>query len=167
MKCPMTGKNCLKHKGFDMDGKLVCEDCLHKKPEAIKSVAEILCSSCGTSLADVAKGGRLGCSSCYDSFSETMPYIIGSLQGGDSGMKHFGKIPKTFLMEMAKSTSFENIREEITMRMKSASLDENYAEASRMKASLDELEEMKRSGALPDRLPTFIFEFWVSLESLH
>lgn len=167
MKCPVTGKNCLKYKGFNMEGKLVCEDCLHKKPEAIKSVVEILCSSCGTSLADVAKGGKLGCPSCYDSFSETMPYIIGSLQGGDSGMKHFGRIPKGFLMNMAKSTSLEEIREEITMRMKSASIEEKYSEASRMKAKLDELEAMDRSGALPAGLPTFIFEFWTSLESLY
>jgi protein arginine kinase activator len=150
-----------------MDGKLVCEDCFHSEPNTIKTVIEKSCASCGTLLADVVKGGRLGCSSCYESFAETMPYIIASLQASDSGVRHYGRVPKTFLMEMAKSTSYEHIREEIIMRMNSASLGEKYLEASKMKNKLDELEKIKVSGALSDRLPTFIFEFWISLEPFH
>lgn len=169
MKCPLTGKNCLKHKCFEAEGKLLCEDCFHKKAENLRLANDTICPSCGMTLAEIIKGIRLGCASCYDHFAETMPYIVGSVQMGDSNMRHTGSIPRGFLMDRAKITSSEEIREEILMRMNSASLDEKYKEAAKMRSKIVELDKLlKETGRadLAERLALFIFNFWTSLEAL-
>jgi len=163
MKCPLTGKNCLKHKHLEAEGKLLCEDCFQKKVEGIQTANDMTCLSCETTLADIIKGGKLGCASCYDSFAETMHYIIGSAQMGDSRLSHVGRTPAGFLKSTAKSISYEEIREEIVMRMNSASVNQDYEKASKMKSKLANLDKIKKEGRadLSEQLAQFVFDFWM------
>lgn len=165
MKCPLTGKKCLKHKCFEAEGKLLCEDCFHTKAKEIHSANDITCASCGTSLTDIIKGGKLGCAACYDSFSGELPYIVGSVQMGDSSMRHVGNTPSSFLMDRAKKTSREDIRQEIVMRMNSAVASQDYKQAAKMKTKVEELDRLnKESGQadLSERLARFVFDFWTN-----
>lgn len=170
MKCPLTGKNCLKHKCFEAEGKLLCEDCFQKKAEGVKSASDTTCPSCGTSLTDVIKNGKLGCAVCYDSFSENIQYIIGSAQMGDPGIAHTGMIPESFLMETARSVSYEELREEIIMRMNSASAKQDYHRAAAMKSKIAELDDINKERGQADhseRLALFAFGFWKYSEAFY
>lgn len=169
MKCPITGKNCLKHKGFEADGKLVCEDCFHKKSEGIQSANDTTCASCGMSLADIVKGSRLGCAACYDNFPETMPHIVGSVQRADSGVRHVGRTPRSFIAEKARSVSEQAVREEISMRMNSAAANCDYKEAARMKSKMKELDSLKEEGRadLAERLALLVMELWTGSQALN
>jgi len=161
MKCPITGKNCLKHKSMESDGKLVCGDCLYKTPEPVKTVGELTCSSCGMSLVEIVKGSRFGCPSCYDNFQDVQ-HIVGSVQLGTSDIRHTGRVPSRFLEEKSKLVSREEILEEISMRMNSASSKGDYEEAARMKSKMLELESIEKDGRADYdvRLARFVEKFW-------
>lgn len=167
MKCPISGKNCTKHKSFELEGQVVCEDCLHKKQEQIQAVGDMTCSSCGISLAQIVKGSRFGCPSCYDSFADMVPHLIASVQACDSAVRHVGIAPQCFLSEKSKSMSYEEIRDEIGSRMNAASSKEDYTEAARMKSSLSRLENIMKEGQgdHAERLALFVLEFWAGSES--
>jgi len=49
------------------------------------------CPVCGFSQADFKKTGRLGCSACYDAFSEG---LSGMLKNMHRGTVHVGKVPR-------------------------------------------------------------------------
>src|SRR5438105_811425 len=54
--------------------------------------AEIKCARCGFSQADFKKAGRLGCSECYQTFSEALEGLLKTMH---KGTRHVGKVPET------------------------------------------------------------------------
>lgn len=174
MKCPITGKNCAKHKSFsvvnEMGGKakshLVCEDCIHQI-QTVKILTpndEKTCANCGLSLHDIIKGSRLGCAKCYDNFSETVPHIIASLQMGGEDIHHVGNFPRGFLMDRARETSREEFVEELSGEVSKACSDERYEDASRIKNLMGRFEnefpnERGRDARFSDELALFIFRY--------
>lgn len=48
------------------------------------------CPQCGTSLAEVVTGGRMGCAGCYDRFAKEIEYALNSIHGASV---HRGKTP--------------------------------------------------------------------------
>jgi protein arginine kinase activator len=52
------------------------------------------CPTCGLTLADFKKTGRLGCSACYDAFGQ---HLEGMLKNMHKGLVHKGKIPHGLL----------------------------------------------------------------------
>lgn len=163
MKCPITGKSCLKHKSFDHEGNLVCEDCIQKNQESVVLISEIKCPSCGTAISDVIKGGRFGCAGCYDNFQDAS-HIISSVQRAESGARHVGRFPSRFIEEKSRSVSAQEIRDEITMRMNSAASKGDYSVAAKMKSRLKELDSLlsQKDGRAEyaDRLARFVMSFW-------
>lgn len=159
VKCPITGKNCLKHKSFDSGKGLVCEDCFQKSPTPIMSVAEIKCASCGMTLSSLIKGSRFGCAVCYESFQDAA-HIIEAVQLGS--LRHIGRVPESFLKEKSKSISVEEIKEEIKMRMDSAASKGDYVVAAKMKSKIKDLEIIaKKNGqAKNSQLAHFVLSFW-------
>ena len=50
----------------------------------------IKCPGCGFTQADFKKSGRLGCSECYDTFSEGLDALLKTMH---KGTRHTGKVP--------------------------------------------------------------------------
>ncbi len=48
------------------------------------------CKSCGQTLGQVLESGKVGCSTCYETFAEQVESI---LEGLHMGMRHRGKVP--------------------------------------------------------------------------
>lgn len=169
MRCPITGEKCDKNKSFDIDGEMICDDCFKKYDDYILSILSIennKCPSCGISLSDLMKKTRLGCASCYESFKD-ISYVISSVQNGESDIKHIGKVPNNFLKEKSRSITFDQIKEEIKMRMLAAVSKEDYIIAAKMKSKIEELDllELKKEQAdYADQLAQFVMSFWTNLE---
>lgn len=167
MQCPINGKPCNKHKCFSVTGKdgkqcLVCEDCLHRA-DSSGGVQDYVkeCGKCGRMLSDVVTGGKMGCPSCYDSFSDTIAYVIASVQHGESSMEHVGSVPRGFLMEKARSMGADEFSNRISEEMVRAAASEDYKEAARLREKLMELEVIKnKKRANPEEIALFIFRFW-------
>lgn len=163
----MNGKPCHKHKCFSVEGEdgkqcLVCEDCLHRADSAGRVQDYVKeCGSCGRKLSEVVAGGKMGCPSCYESFSDTIAYVIASVQRGDSSMEHIGRVPRGFLMERAKSIGADEFFNNLTEEIERAVAAENYREAARLKGKLTELEVIRnKKRANSEELALFIFRFW-------
>lgn len=151
----------LKYIGY-VDGKtehLVCEDCIHQTQSQHKIATpadEETCADCGITLSEIVKGSRFGCAKCYENFSETVGYIIASLQGGGHDIRHVGSVPRGFLMERAKETTREGFLEELGKEMRKAVSIEDYGKA---KLLADDVKKIKEGEPLSDEeFALFVFE---------
>jgi len=63
------------------------------------------CTSCGITLKEIAKTGRLGCPQCYDNFGDELNVILQHTQAG--ALKHVGKVPKHHKEEIKKKKKEE------------------------------------------------------------
>lgn len=144
MKCPLTGKNCLKHKSYTIednkDGKkstyLVCEDCMSMNPQSDKSDDINPCPRCGVTLDQVVRNSRVGCSLCYDHFGEPLAHIIAAVQFAGEA-KHVGRVPESYKRSSAESLGPIRFATELAHKLAAATRQENYEEASRIKLTLD------------------------------
>lgn len=178
MNCPINGKPCTKHKGFHVtdkhDGKVetyqVCEDCLYlDTTKKIGSpVAEVTCESCGVTLNEIIKGGRVGCAQCYTKFGESMAGVIAAVQASTSETQHKGRTPYLWRLEQAEQTSPVSFATELSQKVRLAKRNEEYKSAAKYKKSLDAFQEKlseyheadeRRAPALRKELADFIFEY--------
>ena len=86
----------------------------------------VKCPVCGFSQADFKKTGRLGCSSCYDTFSEALDALI---KGMHKGTEHKGKVPA----RLARSIEREQQLKELQRELRKAVADENYESAAQLR----------------------------------
>lgn len=163
---PKDCQNCQKEKTIHVTeivgGKLkkidLCADCPHNKsltdPSAFNLADEMLgmgagesvaqhsendvCPTCGFSVADFKKTGRLGCSRCYSTFYYGIATVLRDMH---KGTQHTGKVPGRLRREQELREAIRDIE----ARMDKAVRAEDYETAARLR---DEL------GGLRDQLGT-------------
>lgn len=88
------------------------------------------CPNCATTFNEIAKGGKVGCAMCYDTFyDELLPYIK-RVHGSTTHIEKAGKIePKT--------QSVEKLREELKQLIN----EEKYEMAAVVRDKIKKLEE--------------------------
>ncbi|MGE9268271.1 MAG: UvrB/UvrC motif-containing protein [Verrucomicrobiales bacterium] len=95
------------------------------------------CASCGFTLEDLQRIGRLGCPECYRSFRSVLAERIAGMHKGD---RHEGRRPEGLTL----SRRDEEWIAELRQRLARAIEDENYEEAARLR---DEIESKSGAGA--------------------
>lgn len=125
-----------------------------------KSSRGLICPNCGFSQGDFKKTGRMGCSDCYDVFTEGLE---GLLKAMHKGLHHVGKAPHGFepgivpdipepepeeVESLAEEEPTpENRIEALQEKLASSIEEENYEEAARIRDELREIEaELTSSG---------------------
>ena len=100
--------------------------------ETTTVVAATKCPVCGFTQADFKKTGRLGCSECYQTFSESLGSLLKAMH---KGTHHTGKMPAALAR-----------RKEVTERMKTlqddlqkAVRDEDYENAASLRDQIKRL----------------------------
>ena len=91
------------------------------------------CPACGFTQADFKKTGRLGCSVCYDTFSEG---LSGLLKAMHKGTTHVGKIPARLMRSLELGARIKQLQRDLDK----AVTDENYESAAEIRDQLKELE---------------------------
>ncbi|HWW00575.1 MAG TPA: UvrB/UvrC motif-containing protein [Candidatus Acidoferrum sp.] len=76
--------------GFSLADLLLGLGASHQIEEAAGG-AELKCPRCGFTQADFKKAGRLGCSDCYQTFSEPLEGLLKTMH---KGTRHVGKVPE-------------------------------------------------------------------------
>ncbi len=95
-----------------------------------------VCHSCGLSEYELRKNGLIGCSECYNTFSDI---IGGMLEKYQLSTKYKGKIPGG----MSERTSLERQIEKLETEMRKAVENQEYEEAARLR---DAIKGLKNSG---------------------
>lgn len=133
-------ESCAKAKGItDPNGLLMAEEALKPmviggpEPETFPTQGLGECQSCGFTITDLQKVGRLGCPDCYVAFA---PEIGQRLPSMHKGSVHTGYIP----VGLARKKKFEQEVDELESKLKVAITSEHYEEAARLR---DELENLK------------------------
>lgn len=96
---------------------------------------ESQCPTCGFTKADFKKTGRLGCSDCYETFSEQLqPLLVGM----HKGTRHVGKIPLRQFREVEMTQRLSDLRVDL---QKSVS-DEDYELAAKLRDEIRQIEQI-------------------------
>ena len=91
------------------------------------------CPVCGFTQADFKKTGRLGCSSCYDTFSEALGSLIKAMH---KGTQHTGKIPARLYRDLARTDRLNELRK----HLEDAVSKEDYEAAANLRDEIRQLE---------------------------
>ena len=94
------------------------------------------CPVCGMTAGEFRKLGRVGCSNCYEYFSEYMPNLIKRIHGNSC---HTGKVPVRGEAKLAEKQKIVLLREELQRTVQ----EENFEHAARLR---DEIKMLEREG---------------------
>ncbi len=91
------------------------------------------CPVCGFTQADFKKTGRLGCSSCYLTFSEGLGSLLKAMH---KGTEHVGKLPQRAHRALELSDRMRSLTE----NLQKAVTEENYETAASLRDQIKQLE---------------------------
>lgn len=100
--------------------------------EMEKGGAQQKCAVCGFSQADFKKTGRLGCSACYETFSEGLGSL---LKGMHKGTAHVGKQPARLTRSLERTAQMKNLQRDL----RKAVAEENYESAAQLRDQIRHL----------------------------
>ncbi|HOX00748.1 MAG TPA: UvrB/UvrC motif-containing protein [Candidatus Paceibacterota bacterium] len=103
-------------------------------PEPAAAQAELQCSHCGFTLADLKKSGRLGCSRCYTVFSEPLHSLLKSMH---KGVRHTGKVPH----QTPQSTNLKDQIQKLQTELDEAVRAEQYEHAAALRDQIKQLRQ--------------------------
>ena len=91
------------------------------------------CPSCGTTLRDIGRTGRLGCAVCYVTFSEEMTGSLGMVHGR---LQHTGRTSAGYRARAEKAERLVKLRKQL----KDAVASEQYESAAALRDKIRGLE---------------------------
>ena len=90
------------------------------------------CQSCGFSLQDFKKVGRMGCSACYQVFNTEVATLLNSMHRGN---KHIGKAPAG----MFKTLELESELDDIKLELELAIHSEDFEKAAQLRDTIKKI----------------------------
>lgn len=94
-----------------------------------------VCSGCGISYNAFKESGRMGCASCYDSFSDELFPLLMKVQ---KDIRHSGKVPHQGNVKLNMKRDILDLRKQL----KNTVDQENFEEAARLR---DQIRDLERS----------------------
>ena len=91
------------------------------------------CPVCGFTQADFKKTGRLGCSACYQTFSEGLDSLLKAMH---KGTEHVGKLPERAARQMQLNDKMRLLNDSL----QKAVAEENYETAANLRDQIKRLE---------------------------
>ncbi len=103
-----------------------------------RSPGGVSCPVCGFTQADLKKTARLGCSACYDVFSDVLE---GMLKNMHKGTHHVGKAPANYL----KHRKFEEKIKTLQTNLEKAVAEEEYEKAADLRDQIRKIESTQEA----------------------
>src|SRR3954469_8519709 len=133
-------EECAKQKGVNDPTGFSLADLLlglGASQEMEQSASDLKCPNCGFTQADFKKAGRLGCSECYNVFSEGLEGLLKTMH---KGTRHVGKRPHTLQTEAELVNKLKSLQKQL----EKAIADENFEGAAQLR---DEIKQAKAKTA--------------------
>lgn len=112
---------------------------LSQEPKSVFEAEGLKCKQCGMTFEEFGKGGRLGCSKCYDSFSNQLLPLIKRVQ---RSVRHTGKKPG----KAAPSSRVPQGLEALQERLRQSVQKEEFEEAARIRDEIKKMEQAPPKG---------------------
>lgn len=97
------------------------------------------CKNCGLTYSEFANSGLLGCSQCYDQFTEQLSPLIKRIQGST---QHSGKAPKRTGGVLRKRRELTQLKQQLA----EAVSQENFEEAANLRDRIKAMEAELQAG---------------------
>jgi protein arginine kinase activator len=125
---------CSKEKGVDDPTGFSLADLLlglgaAQEMEQASGGPDLRCPHCGFTQADFKKAGRLGCSECYQVFSEGLEQLLKTMH---KGTRHVGKVPAVFRQSQDLSDRLRSLQK----KLEKAIADEDFETAATLRDEL-------------------------------
>lgn len=91
------------------------------------------CKSCGSSFADIARSGRVGCAECYNNFYDE---LLPSIQKIHGNIRHTGKVAAKAGVDVKIAREIERTRQQLARAVK----EQNFELAAKLRDKINEME---------------------------
>lgn len=95
------------------------------------------CPVCGFSQSDFKKSGRLGCSACWETFTDALGQLLKAMHKGE---RHVGKIPSRAAHAIAVNDRLRDLSKDLEQAVR----EERYEAAAEIRDRIRELESRLR-----------------------
>lgn len=92
------------------------------------------CPTCGLTLVDIQESGRLGCSTCFETFSEELNAVLRRIHGST---KHTGKVPARSYPKVWVDRQIEDVRRQLDECIRT----ENFEQAAIYRDEIRQLQD--------------------------
>ena len=125
---------CSKEKGVDDPTGFSLADLLlglgaAQEMEQASGGSDLKCPHCGFTQADFKKAGRLGCSECYQVFSEGLEQLLKTMH---KGTRHVGKVPAIHKQSQDLADKLRGLQK----KLEKAIADEDFESAATLRDEL-------------------------------
>lgn len=188
IKCPLTGKVCMKYKAFHItninDKKEinilnVCEDCLSQVDKCESNMNEHLiekenneyrCDFCKLTLEELLKTSRIGCENCYKIFEKPLIIAFEKMQRTpdlyQKELTHTGGTPEQWKRRQAQKTNPNEFLSILKNKIDKLIIEEKYEKCKELKEKiyafnylLKKLDEFKNDLEQQNLILNQIYEF--------
>lgn len=97
------------------------------------------CKRCGSSFADIARSGKVGCSECYSEFYDD---LLPSIQKIHGNIQHTGKVAANASADVKIARKIEKTRQELAIAVKN----QNFELAAQLRDKINEMEAGEANG---------------------
>ncbi len=143
-------EQCASKSGIDVNGPLSITDILlgmgmpKQAAEAAATVVdssgpERTCPRCHMRRTDFKKGGRFGCSECYEAFAEELPPLLKQMHRSDH---HVGKVPANQSKRIRSTAELSALQ----AQLKKAIASEKFEEAAKLRDAIDVVKAKLKAG---------------------
>ena len=127
-------EGCSKEKGIDDPTGFSLADLLlglgaAQEMEQATAGGETKCPNCGFTQADFKKAGRLGCSECYQVFSDGLEQLLKTMH---KGTRHLGKVPTAYRQSQDLSEQLRALQK----KLEKAISEEDFESAATLRDEL-------------------------------
>lgn len=98
---------------------------------------DLKCPNCGFTQADFKKSGRLGCSECYQTFSEGLESLLKTMH---RGTRHTGKAPQSLVQTRALADKLKSLNKSL----EKAVAEEDFERAAKLRDEIRVLKDKSR-----------------------
>lgn len=91
------------------------------------------CKTCGTSFADIARSGKVGCADCYTNFYDE---LLPSIQKIHGNIQHTGKTASGASAKVKIAREIEKTKQELAQAIK----EQNFELAAQLRDKINEME---------------------------
>lgn len=133
-------ETCSKEKGVQDPAGFSLADLLvgigtTEEMEARDKENAIKCPVCEFTLADFKKTGRLGCSSCYDTFDEGLVSVLKAMH---KGCAHKGKVPRVLIAKIERAQKISDLKKNLSEAVR----EEKYELAAQLRDEIQKIEKL-------------------------
>ena len=103
-------------------------------PALHSAAPEKRCPGCGSTYADIAESGKVGCPQCYETFGDELSHLIGSVHGTTT---HTGCVPSRHRAKKERADRLRALKKDLEAAISA----EDYERAAKLRDEIRSLEK--------------------------